>query len=100
MKDLGKTNFFLGLQIKYFPTGVMVHQSTYTKKILKRFYMDKVHPLSFPMVVQSLYVKKYQFRSCEKCKELLGPEVSYLSVICALMYLANCTNSNNIVFSY
>ena len=60
--------------------------------------MDKVHPLSFPMVVQSLYVKKDQFRSCEKCEELLGPEVSYLSVICALIYLANCTDPNNIVF--
>ena len=25
MKDLGKTKFCLGLQIKHFPTGVLVH---------------------------------------------------------------------------
>ena len=29
MKDLGKTKFCLSLQIKYFPNGVIVHQSTY-----------------------------------------------------------------------
>ena len=51
MKDLGKTKFCLGLQIEYFPNGVLVHQSTYIKKVLKRFYMDKTHLLSSPMVV-------------------------------------------------
>ena len=58
MKDLGKTKFWLGLQIEHFPNGVLVHQSTYIKKILKRFNMDKAHPLSYPMVVRSLDVKK------------------------------------------
>ena len=51
MKDLGKTKFCLGLQIEHFPNGVLVHQSTYIKKVLKRFYMDKAHPLSSLMVV-------------------------------------------------
>ena len=60
--------------------------------------MDKVHPLSSPMVVQSLDVKKDQFRHCEKDEELLGPEVSYLSAIGALMYLANCTRSDTVFF--
>ena len=72
MKDLGKTKFCLGLQIKHFPFGVLVHQSTYTKKILKRFYMDETHPLSSPMVVRSLDVKKDPFRPYEKGEELLG----------------------------
>ena len=63
MKDLG--NFFcLGLQIEHLFTGVLVHQSTYTKKILKRFCMDKAHPLSSPMVVCSLDVKKDPFYPC------------------------------------
>ena len=91
MKDLGKTKFCIGLQIKHFPNGVLVHQSTYIKKILKRFNMDKAHPLSSPMVVRSLDVKNDPFRPCEKGEELLGPEVPYLSVIGALIYLANCT---------
>ena len=52
MKDFWKTKFYLDLQIKHFPTRVLVHQSAYTKKILKRFSMDKVHSLSSPMVVR------------------------------------------------
>ena len=91
MKDLGKTKFCIGLQIEHFPNGVLVHQSTYIKKILKRFNMDKAHPLSSPMVVRSLDVKNDPFRPCETGEELLGPEVPYLSAIGALMYLANCT---------
>ena len=58
MKDLGKTKFCLGLQIEHFPTGILVHQSAYTKKNLKRFYMNEAHPLTSPMVVRSLDVKR------------------------------------------
>ena len=57
MKDLGKTKFCLGLHIEHFPNGVLVHQSAYIKKVLKHFYMDKVHHLSSLMVVRSLDVK-------------------------------------------
>ena len=91
MKDLGKTKFCQGLKIEQFPTGVLVYQSTYTKKFLKCFHMDKAHPLSSPMIVRSLDVKMEPFRPYEKGEELLGPEVPYLSVIGALMYMANCT---------
>ena len=37
-------------------------------------------------------MKKDPFRHCEKGEELLGLKVPYLSVIGALMYLANCTH--------
>ena len=75
-----------------FSNGLLVHQSTYIKKVLKRLYMDKTHPLSSPTVVRSLDVKNDSFCSCEKNEELLGLEVPYLSVIGAFMYLANCTS--------
>ena len=71
--------------------GVLIHQSSYTEKVLKCFYMDKSHPLSSPMIVRSLEVTKYPFRSKKENEELLGPEVPYLSAIGALMYLANYT---------
>jgi hypothetical protein len=29
MKDLGKTKFYLVLQLDHLPTGILVHQSTY-----------------------------------------------------------------------
>ena len=98
MKDLGKTKYCLGLQIEYCSNGVLIHQSTYTEKVLKRFYMDKSHPLSSPMVVRSLEVTKDPFRPKEENEELLGPEVPYLSAIGALMYLANYTRPD-IAFS-
>ena len=51
MKDLGETKFCFGLQIEHFLNGVLVHQSTYIKKILKHFNMDKTHSLNSSMVV-------------------------------------------------
>ena len=91
MKDLGKTKYYLGLQIEYCLNGVLIHQSSYTEKVLKRFYIDKSHPLSSPLVVRSLEVTKDPFRPKEENEEFLGSEVPYLSAIGALMYLANYT---------
>jgi len=51
MKDLGKTKFCLGIQIEHFSNGIFVHQSMYTNKVVKHFYMDNAHPLSIYMVV-------------------------------------------------
>ena len=39
MKDLGKTRYCLSLQIEYCLNGVLIHQSSYTEKVLKHFYM-------------------------------------------------------------
>ena len=91
MKDLGKTKFVLGLQIEHLKDGVFLHQSTYTSKVLKRFKMDKAHPLSTPMVVRSLNVETDPFRPCDEDEEILGPQTPYLSAIGALMYLATNT---------
>ena len=73
MKDLGKTKYCLDLQIEHLPKGIFVHQSTYFKKVLEIFYMDKSHPLSTPMVVWSLEVDKDPFRPKEDIKDILGP---------------------------
>jgi hypothetical protein len=51
MKDLKKMKFCLSLQIEHFPNEILVHQSTYTEKVLKHFYMEKAHPSSTVMVV-------------------------------------------------
>ena len=75
-----------------------MHQATYTEKILKQFYVDKVHPLSTPMVVRSLDITKDPFRPPECDSEILGPKVPYLSAIGALMYLSTHTRPD-IVFA-
>jgi Reverse transcriptase (RNA-dependent DNA polymerase) len=91
MKDLGVTKLYLSLQIGYFHNGIFVHQSNYIQKMLKHFNMDKTHPLSTPMVVRSLDVKKDPYRPRENNEKTLGPEVSYLNVIGVLIYLTNNT---------
>ena len=73
------------------PNKILVHQSNYTERVLKRFNMANANPLSIPMVVRSLNIDKDPFRPHEENEEVLGPEVSYLNAIGALMYLTNCT---------
>jgi hypothetical protein len=46
MSMMGELQFFLGLQIKQAKEGTFVHQSKYTKDILKKFKMDHSKPLS------------------------------------------------------
>ena len=52
MKDLGKTRYCLSLQIEYCSNDILVYQSTYIEKLLKRFYMDKSHLVNFLMIVR------------------------------------------------
>ena len=94
VKDLGKTKLFLGLELEYKTNGIIIHQSAYTKRVLKNFYMDKTYPLSTLMVVRSLEPHKDPFRPKEPDEEILGSEVPYLNAIGTLMYLAQCPRSD------
>jgi hypothetical protein len=91
MKDLGKTKFCLGLQLEHLPSRILVHQSTYTQKVLKKFNMHMSYPSKTPVVVRSLDFEKDPFRPWDDEEQILGPEFPYLSAIGALMYLANNT---------
>ncbi|XP_074369756.1 uncharacterized protein LOC141711251 [Apium graveolens] len=71
MKDLGRTKYCLGIQVEHLSSGIFLHQSTYTEKVLNRFYMDKSHPLTTPMVVRSLEPDKDPFRPREDDLALL-----------------------------
>jgi hypothetical protein len=51
MKDLGKTKFFLEIQLEHYPSGILLHQAAYTQKILEKFNMEKSYPSKTPMVV-------------------------------------------------
>jgi len=71
-----------------------MHQDTYIMTMLKRFYMNKSHPLYTPMIVRSLYMYKDPFRPQENDEELLDPKVPYLKAIRTLLYLVNYTLPN------
>ncbi|KAI9177172.1 hypothetical protein LWI28_011928 [Acer negundo] len=75
MKDLGKKKYCLCLEIEHGSNGILVHQSAYTEKILKRFHMDNAHPLSTHMVVRILDHKNDPFRPKDNGEKILGPEV-------------------------
>jgi hypothetical protein len=62
INDLGKTKFFLGLQLKYLPMDILIYQSTYVQQILKKINMDKSYPSKTPMVVRALEKKTDPFR--------------------------------------
>ena len=94
MKDLEKIKYCIDLQIEYLQSRILLHQLNYTEKVLKRFSMDKANPLSTSMVIRSLNAKKDSFRPHEYNEEDFCPEVLYLSVIRALIYLANYTRSD------
>ncbi|KAK9942694.1 hypothetical protein M0R45_008346 [Rubus argutus] len=91
MKDLRKTRFCLGLELEHRDSGILIHQSAYTQKMLRHFNMDKVHPVSTPMIGRSLDLKKDLFRPRDDDEDVLEAEVPYLSAIGALLYLAQCT---------
>ena len=87
MKNLSKTEFYIGPQIKHFSHRVLIHQSTYIKKILKCFHMDKTHPLSFPMGIRLLEVKNDLFCLCENDGKLLNLKVQYRILLVRLCIL-------------
>jgi hypothetical protein len=98
MKALSKTKFYLGLQIEHLQMGILVHQYSYVKKVLEKFNMDKTYLLRTPMIVRALEKDIDPFWPKQEGEEVLGAEYLYLSVIGALMYLANNTKSD-IVFA-
>ena len=67
-------------------SSIFVYQSNYTEKVLNRFYMDKAHPVTTPMVVRSLEVEKDPFRPRKQEEEAFGSKVSYVLEIRALIF--------------
>jgi hypothetical protein len=72
MKDLGKTKFFLGLQLEHLPTDILVHQLAYVQKILEKFNMDKTYISKTLMVVRALEKGTDPFRPLQEGEEVLG----------------------------
>ena len=89
MKDLGKIRFCLSLQIEHLPGEIFVHQSTYTKKVMKSTSINMVKLLDANSFTRC--EKGYISTSLGDNEELFSPKLPYLSAISALMYLANNT---------
>ena len=81
MEDLGKTKCCLGLQLEHRPSGILVHQSAYIQKILKKFNIDKSYHNKTLMVVHSLEIKKDPFRPRDFGEKILGPRFHILVLL-------------------
>ncbi|GJT27352.1 disease resistance CC-NBS-LRR class family protein [Tanacetum coccineum] len=77
LKDPSEYVIIACYKFEHLKDGILVHQEAYMEKLLKRFYMDKSHSLSNPMVVRTFDVKKDPFRPRDVDEEILSPEVPY-----------------------
>jgi hypothetical protein len=46
---MGELTFFLGIQVKQTKQGTCIHQTKYTKDLMKKFNVAKLNPVSTPM---------------------------------------------------
>nr|GEZ79697.1 retrovirus-related Pol polyprotein from transposon TNT 1-94 [Tanacetum cinerariifolium] len=53
MSMMGKTSFFLGLQISQSPRGIFINQSKYALESLKKYGFESCDPLDTPMLEKS-----------------------------------------------
>ena len=49
MSMMGELKFFLGFEIKQRREGTFINQAKYTQDMLKRFMLNDVKPVKFPM---------------------------------------------------
>lgn len=92
VKDMGLLSYCLGLQVSQTSTGVMLHQSNYIEKMLKRFNMREVSKATkTPMVVRSLRPESDIFGPRRGSERVLDEKYPYKEAIGALLYLANCS---------
>ena len=91
MKLLGRTSFCLGLQLAHIQGGgILLHQTTYTQKLLKRFGMDKANPLSAPMTGRNR-TSDDPYAPCREEEEEFHNKTQYLVAVGALLYLSTYT---------
>lgn len=56
IKDLGKINYFLGLEISYTSSGLFIGQSKYAHDILKRAQLVDSNPIATPLVASETLI--------------------------------------------
>ena len=81
LKDLGNLHFFLGIEVKHVPSGIVLSQEKYVQEIFQRMGMKTCKPSPTPLSVS----KKLSLHD----GEALGAEdvTRYRSVVGALQYL-------------
>ncbi|KAJ8768804.1 hypothetical protein K2173_023708 [Erythroxylum novogranatense] len=76
MSMMGELKFFLGLQIKQLKNGIFIHQSKYTKELLKKFKTEGYKVAATPMET-NLILEKHEHEEDVDKKLYRGPRVQY-----------------------
>nr|XP_016503333.1 PREDICTED: uncharacterized protein LOC107821414 [Nicotiana tabacum] len=53
IKDLGVLNYFLGIEVAYLPSGLLLHQSKFIRDLLHEYNCDMVSPVTCPLDLNS-----------------------------------------------
>ena len=85
MKDLGVVDVILGIKISKTSDGLILSQSHYIEKILKKFKQNDSSPMRTPVDV-NLHLPKNNGKSLS--------QQEYAQAIGSLMYVMNCTCSD------
>ncbi|KAA3471001.1 Retrovirus-related Pol polyprotein from transposon TNT 1-94 [Gossypium australe] len=79
LKDLGKLNYFLGIEVKYTLDGIFLNQKQYVLDLLKKAFMDKSTSCPTPMV-STCRLSAYE-------RSLVEDESLFRSIVGALQYV-------------
>ncbi|PNY05239.1 retrotransposon-related protein [Trifolium pratense] len=79
MSMMGELKFFLGIQINQSKEGIYIHQTKYTKELLKKFNMEDCKPMNTPMHPTSSL--------CKSEEEGKVDQKIYRGMIGSLLYL-------------
>ncbi|KAD4981966.1 hypothetical protein E3N88_18637 [Mikania micrantha] len=79
MSAMGEMTFFLGLQVKQVPKGMLIHQGKYVTDILTKFKMLESKPASTPMAARPVLTSDSDGEDVD--------QYLYRSMIDSLMYL-------------
>ena len=85
MKDLGVVDVILGIKISKTSYGLILSQSHYIEKILKKFKQDDSSPMRTHVDV-NLHLSQHNGKSLS--------QQEYAQAISSLMYVMNCTRPN------
>lgn len=80
MTDLGKTRYFLGVEVKQENTSIFIHQQKYAKEILTKFGMDQCNKLCNPIVPGCRLTKDENRNPTDA--------TNYRQIVGSLMYIA------------
>ncbi|GJW25182.1 zinc finger, CCHC-type containing protein [Tanacetum coccineum] len=82
MKDMGEANVILGIRIKHESNGILISQSHYIEKVLKKFNYFDCTPISTPIDTSEKLMPN---------NDQAVSQLEYSRVIGCLMYAMTCT---------